>query len=148
MKPLKDRFESKIEKTSSCWLWIGSRATARYYGRFWQGPSHVLAHRFSYQLYKGEIPLGLKVLHKCDVTHCVNPDHLFLGTQKENIQDMDRKGRRKQPRGEKCGASKITAEQAIKIRNDPRSMGKIGKDYGVSTSQVCNIKHMKHWRHV
>ena len=150
---LKERFEGKIMPLpwSGCWAWVGSCATKNGYGRIGSGGWHgknLLAHRVSYETYIGKIPAGMKVLHKCDVPNCVNPNHLFLGTQKQNVEDMVRKGRAIRAKGEKCGASKITSHDVGNIRSDLRSMAKIAKDFGISSSQVFNIKHKRHWRHV
>lgn len=93
-----DRFIEKVEKIpiAGCWLWIG---TVNYwgYGHFYElNPKKIVkAHRKSYELYKGPIPDGMCVCHKCDVRSCVNPDHLFLGTHKDNVHDMINKGRHK-----------------------------------------------------
>src|SRR5690242_17489981 len=90
-----ERFWSKVKKTSGCWLWTRSRTKAGY-GQFTvrkvsQQP--LYAHRIAWMLMRGKIPDGKHVLHDCDVRHCVNPDHLFLGTQQDNNEDRDRKGR-------------------------------------------------------
>lgn len=88
------RFETKYVRIpeSGCWLWTG---TAGRYGKFGMTPGQnpIDAHRASWLLYRGEIPAGFRVCHHCDVTLCVNPDHLFIGTAKENTRDMMRKGR-------------------------------------------------------
>ena len=99
-----ERFESKYipEPNSGCWLWSGSLRGSYDYGQF--SLTHtkpVPAHRFSYTTYRGDIPKGMLVLHTCDVPTCVNPDHLFLGTQDDNMRDKVNKGR--QAKGEKQG---------------------------------------------
>jgi hypothetical protein len=84
------RFHAKYipEPNSGCWLWDGW-VNGRGYGRFGKG----LAHRISWELHRGPIPAGMNICHKCDVPPCVNPDHLFLGTQTDNMRDCARKGR-------------------------------------------------------
>lgn len=96
--PIEDRFWSKVNKTPTCWLWIG--ATCNFgYGKIGIGgrKNRKLkdSHRLSWEIHNGIIPLGLCVLHKCDVPSCVNPAHLFLGTKKDNAADAVQKGRLK-----------------------------------------------------
>lgn len=87
-----DRFLEKVVKTSSCWLWIG--ANNGRYGSFRNGVSRLVnVHKFSYEFYIEKVPEGLVIMHKCDNTLCVNPFHMSVGTQKENIHDMYKKGR-------------------------------------------------------
>ncbi len=85
------RFRCKFE-VSECWIWKNPNVGIGY-GQFLFRGERYRAHRFSYLIHKGEIAAGLHVLHKCDNPSCVNPDHLFLGTQKENMEDMWKKGR-------------------------------------------------------
>lgn len=88
-----DYFETKFDKTENgCWLWKQA-SDKDGYGSFKFKRKVYRAHRFSYMLYKGEIPDGMMVLHKCDVRNCINPEHLFLGTAKDNAQDAAKKGR-------------------------------------------------------
>lgn len=96
-KPLEERFWGKVQKSETgCWLWIGHK-TKLGYGIFADHePSRWrihFAHRISYRLTVGEIPNGLFICHHCDVPACVRPDHLFLGTQADNMADMRRKGK-------------------------------------------------------
>jgi hypothetical protein len=88
-----ERFFSKVRKTDTCWIWTGRKSGKNDYGGFNSGNKHYRTHRYSYELYFGPIPVGLEVLHKCDTPLCVNPEHLFLGTQKDNINDAKKKGR-------------------------------------------------------
>lgn len=81
-------FEKHIEKTHSCWLWTGSQ-DGRGYGLFFDGVKPVRAHRYSYMVYKSEIPQGLVIDHLCRVRNCVNPEHLEAVTQKENLYRGD-----------------------------------------------------------
>ena len=87
-----DRFWSKVQKTESCWMWQNSCYTNGY-GKFHYMGKHKRAHRVAWILVYGEIPKGLYVLHRCDEKRCVRPDHLFIGTQKENIRDAMQKKR-------------------------------------------------------
>jgi len=88
-----DRFWARVQKTDSCWLWTGA-IQDKGYGRFVDDDgNHVSAHRFSYKLHHGSIDSDLFALHSCDVPRCVNPEHLRLGTQRQNIRDMMSRGR-------------------------------------------------------
>lgn len=93
--PLRERFEAGYvpEPNSGCWLWF--KAQTYGYGELFDGDKHIRAHRLSYEMFRGPIPAGMHVLHKCDVPQCVNPDHLFLGDQAANMQDKARKRRGK-----------------------------------------------------
>lgn len=93
---LKDRLERNYipEPNSGCWLWLASDHPGGY-GQVWDLDEKrpTLAHRASYKVFVGPIPEGLQVLHKCDTRLCINPDHLFLGSQQDNLLDMTIKGR-------------------------------------------------------
>jgi hypothetical protein len=89
---LEGRFLQKTTKTDSCWLWTGA-LNSQGYGSIGVNGKSVSAHRFSYELYVGEIPAGMVVCHSCDVRHCVNPEHLWVGTTADNNRDMFTKDR-------------------------------------------------------
>jgi hypothetical protein len=140
------RFESKFvpEPNSGCYLWIA--AAGKRYGHFGLHGKVVDAHRASYELYVSKIPEGKCVLHSCDVPLCVNPAHLFLGTQTENLDDMTKKGRRSCGRLDGHGSAKLTIDQVMAIRADNRKHAEIAKEYGIGQSTVGSIKTGVTWK--
>ena len=134
---------------SGCWIWMGN-TNGRGYGILSFKGKLIPAHRFSWIIKNGAIPSGINVLHHCDTPACVNPTHLFLGTQKENIHDCIKKGRFKLPEtiGEKNSQSKLTEDQVLAIRKDNRSQRAIAKDYCVSQKLIWLVKHNVAWSHV
>ena len=112
-QPLEQRFFTYIKKTKTCWNWFGDIGVNGY-GRFWYEGKTVYAHRLSYMLHKGEITNNLCILHICDNPKCVNPKHLFLGTNKKNTTDRNNKGR--QARGEFSGMAKLKEKDILQIR--------------------------------
>jgi hypothetical protein len=141
-----ERFERKIIKADSgCWIWIGGQTRGNY-GEFGFNGSIRRAHRVAWVLYRGEIPDGLCVLHHCDVRLCVNPDHLFLGTKKENTHDAMQKGRL--AFGERNGSSKLRKSQVQDILASKGTHTALAKTFGVSTAQIHNIRSGKHWNRV
>lgn len=106
----------------------------------------VSAHRLSYEVHKGAIPSGMMVRHTCDNKLCVAPDHLILGTAKDNAADAAERGLA--PRGEANGKTRLTEGQVREIRSDTRTLHAIAADYGVSHSTVWNIKKRVTWKHI
>jgi hypothetical protein len=143
-KSAEEKFFDYIDKdeATGCWNWIGGK-DKNGYGiiSVYLNPGRVCvrAHRFSYELYKGSISLGMFICHSCDNPSCVNPDHLWLGTHLENEQDKDKKDRR--PRGHIAHNRKLTQEQILKIRNTTISAAKLAKEFGVSDGLVCRVRN-------
>lgn len=135
------------EPNSGCWLWVGS-TNIHGYGKILVRKKQLGAHRYSWMLHNGDIPKGLCVLHRCDNPTCVNPDHLFLGTRKENMMDMVNKGRNVPTRGESSGMAKLTEDQVLSIRNDSRPYNQIMIDFDISHGTISSIKSRKTWRHI
>ncbi len=142
-----DRVGNKTQ--SGCILWIGV-LDEEGYGRFSLGAGkHARASRFAYELFRDAIPHGLLVLHTCDNPSCVNPAHLFLGTDLDNSNDKVAKGRH--CRGESRPASKITEDDVRTIRrryNNGELQRIIAKDFGLSQRNVSDIARGIAWKHV
>ena len=148
-------FHSKyIIKQNGCWEWKGQMDKGGY-GRF-RGTAKSrkvsLAHRWSYEIFKGHIPKGMCVCHNCpgiDNRSCVNPDHLWLGTHLENNRDKGNKGT--QCKGETNGLHKLTEKQMLEIC-DKYLEGKYGpelaKEYGVSSGLIYHITTGLNWKHI
>lgn len=149
--PPNERFWSKVDKShpSGCWLWTAACQKSGY-GAFGIRRRVVLAHRFSYELAHGPIPAGLFVCHACDTPACVNPDHLWLGTDAENAADMASKGRAS--RGEYVPTAKLTDATVLAIRarwaESSIPQKQLAQEYGVSHSVISEVLHGKAWRHL
>lgn len=136
---IKERMEkySKKNKTTGCIEWQGTRRPNGYgviniKGKF------ITVHRVAWELANGPIPEGMCICHHCDNRACVNTEHLFLGTQKDNIQDAMRKGRMK-------GKIKLTPQEVFSIRKSTKSNTELAKKYGVHKCSIQNIKSRRTW---
>lgn len=145
-------FWKKIEKTESCWLWLGSK-NRKGYGYVGDGHGKVVyAHRQMWNLTFGEIPKGLLVCHSCDNPTCVNPEHLWLGTNAENMADMVKKGRSltcglPDAAGSKNPAAKLNETQVCEIRRTWNgSHSAMGRLYGVSRRTINGIMNGASWK--
>ena len=137
---------SMVEKTDGCWLWRGSLSYG--YGQISYRDKSLRAHRVVYELIYGPIPKGFFVCHHCDKKSCVRPDHLFLGTAKDNSADATAKGL--VAHGERNGWSKLTSKAAITIFRQYHRHGipitRLGKQYGVTPQAVWHIVIGRTWR--
>lgn len=145
-------FWGRVQKSDGCWEWQGRRDHGGY-GRFDVGPrganKPLLAHRISWEMANGPIADGLHVCHKCDNPPCVNPAHLFLGTNADNVADAVRK--RRHTFGETKHFAKLTEADVLSIRARRASgeeLQHIANDHGVTASTVSNIALRKSWRHL
>jgi hypothetical protein len=139
---MEERFVSKIDKTDKCWNWRGSVLNG--YGVFWKETNNRPAHRIAYELWKGTIPENNVVRHLCFNPLCVNPEHLDVGTQKENIMDSV-KAKRHQHRETHWGSIHFSQEDLETIKNSDKSQRKLAKEYGVSQGTISKIKLNRHW---
>jgi hypothetical protein len=142
---IEERFFIKVEKGQSCWNWIAAQ-TRRGYGKFSVDGLMLRAHRFSYERFCGDIPDGMLVCHTCDNPSCVRPEHLFLGTNADNVADKCSKGR--QCRGVTHGRAKLTEADVRVIRLDPRSIRIVAADFGVDCSLISRVRNFKAWSHI
>lgn len=142
-----DRFSSKILPKGSCWIWDG--VISNGYGVFHFNSKSTKPHRFIWEYIHGPIPIGMLVCHKCDTKLCVNPSHLFIGTQLDNMKDMMRKGR--QARGELNGRAKLSVEKVRFIRGMSsfgRTSYSIAQEVEMSPKTISDILNGKLWKHV
>jgi hypothetical protein len=130
---------------NGCWLWQGRVSTGGYAFMYWM-KTNVVAHRVSYLIHRGPIPRGMLVCHTCDVRHCINPDHLFLGTTKDNAIDMVQKKRHRY--GENATCVKLSNRQVMSIRASNVSSNILCKKYGVSGYTIRSIRSRTTWKHL
>lgn len=146
-----NRLFVKIDKKGpdECWPWTG-RIDRNGYGRFDMQRRPQLAHRIAYFIANPQADTTKMVCHSCDNPRCCNPKHLWLGTQRQNVEDMDRKGRRKNGpvrKGELCNKAKLTKEQAISIFHSSESGPVLAARFGITKEAVNHIKRGKNWAH-
>ena len=144
-KTLSVRFWDKVDTSAGmfdCWVWMGSRNPDGYGNISIQNKSKS-AHRISWEIHNGRIPKGLHVLHRCDNPPCVNPSHLFLGTNADNVADMNAKGRQRPglPR-------KLTPDQVREIRSSCLSPKELGRMYSVSVTLILRVLNRKTYKEV
>lgn len=141
------RFLSKVKKTDTCWVWVACR-DKHGYGRFGLGGRVIRAYRASWILHNGPIPEGAHVLHKCDNPPCVRPDHLYLGTHKDNMRDMRVRKRASGPKGTNNYNCRLTPKAAIDIYQRyvaGEQMKTLADEYGVTPPAVHSICWGRTW---
>lgn len=158
MCPIRDNFwpNTKLNETTGCIEWQRGKGSFGYGSLIGANGKSIKAHRMAWELTKGKIPGGMEVLHSCDNPPCCNPEHLFLGTQKENLEDMTKKGRRntshnfKPQDGENNNRAKLKKPDIISIkaylRDGKMSHREIAIIYGVSRSLITLINTERIWK--
>lgn len=146
---LKKYYEKYVIKQDGCWDWKGITEHTGYAKLGIRPP--IKAHRASWIIHKGEIPKGLVVCHSCDNRKCTNPNHLWIGTHKENIQDRIKKGRCNTPKGTQLKVSKINEIEAKEIKillKKGLTCAEISRQYEVNGKLISRIKNGETWKHV
>ena len=148
--------KTNINPVTGCWEWIGTKRNG--YGRTMTGSrkdgtrKSISAHRLSYQLFKGDIPPGHEICHKCDNRCCINPDHLFAGTRQDNVDDREQKGRNVVSRGESNGRARLTADDVCDARNERAINGTsyqaLANKYGVAKKTIMEAVKGTSWKHL
>lgn len=149
-------FFSRVQKPVGCWLYDGCKETNGYgylANPFPDGPKFITAHRLAWIFTHGPIPEGMRVLHRCDVRACMNPEHLFLGTDADNCADKMVKNR--QTRGEAAFKAKLTEVQVLEIRRDYKKTGsrtgngaELARKYGVCLTSIHAVVKRISWAHL
>jgi hypothetical protein len=144
-----DRFWSKVEKTDGCWNWT-SCLNKKGYGNFSVNSRMRRAHRVSYEMHCEPIPPGMLVLHHCDNPRCIRPDHLFLGTNADNMADKVAKGREAHVgvQGVSHPRAKLTEAQVLAIRSMRGPETRIAEKFGISVRSINDIRNRISWRHI
>lgn len=144
-------FWSKVDTSRYCWKWRASQLPNGYGSFKWRGRNQQ-AHRIAWQIFNGRLlESGEYILHRCDNVSCCRPDHLFPGSQLDNMRDKIAKGRDVYAHGEDHYLSELNTEQVQEIRRR-RASGESGralaKEYGVKPATICDIHRRRTWKHI
>lgn len=164
------RFWARTDKTEGCWIWTGGRGRATrpgfVYGQVKIRPQRFATHRISWALVNGAIPRGMCICHRCDVPLCVNPDHLFVGTQADNLRDAWEKGRARghtftieererahanRAIGSRLGSARLTEARVIELRElraSGVSIADLVQRFGLNRGTIWKAATRRSWRHV
>jgi hypothetical protein len=137
---------------SGCWIWMGSTGRNGY-GQIHERRNRkqiaFAVHRLAWELHCGKIPTGMLICHRCDIKTCINPDHLFLGSYADNINDSIKKGRRTYNNsGTKNPRAKLNLSNVREIRASKEKIQKLADKYGVNNTQISRIRLYKTWRDI
>lgn len=152
-RPVKEPFD--VEKFNShivpgengCEIWAGKKDD-KGYGTYWANGKHQKAHRVAWEAFIGPIPAGMHVLHKCDNPPCIRLDHLWLGTHRDNMDDMTRKGRARGLPGSSHNMAILNETQVLEIFRSSETRPVLAVRYGVSRSTISAIRTGQNWSHV
>lgn len=146
-QPIEERFWKYVRKTPMCWVWVGVRH-GKGYGQITMGRTTVKAHRVSYEIHHGSIPDGLQVMHACDNPPCVNPDHLSVGSNRDNMRQRAERGRT--AREFQIPQTKLSDAEVCAIRTKYSLGGtthrRLAIEFGVSHPTITNIINHKRRR--
>ena len=148
-KRISKRFWEKVDKDSECWNWQGCKLP-KGYGQFSYKLKTEQSHRVSWMIHFGDIPDGMHVLHHCDNPGCVRPDHLFIGTNADNKQDMMNKNR--QAKGSRLPHTILSENDITEIRElyktNKYTQKQLGEMFSVDQSNICRIINRSYWKHI
>lgn len=148
--PIENKFWAKVpsnKDSNECWEWLGTKSSDGY-AELKYKRKHIRANRIMWEMVNGQIPNGMIICHRCDNPACVNPHHLFLGTQMDNMHDKIAKGRHSY--GENHKLHKLTIRQVKQIRKQvserTATMSQIARNMNVSLTTISSIVHEKTWK--
>ncbi|MEG4286266.1 HNH endonuclease signature motif containing protein [Microcoleus sp. A006_D1] len=149
--PLSQRLENHITSKDNCWL-TDLPNNGHGYCKISVNGKTKYAHRIAYEVYKGKIPENMQVCHSCDIPGCINPSHLFIGTQQENLIDCINKGRSNKPKGENHHKAKLNESNVRQIKSllveSNLTLKQIAEIFDVGIGAISDIKKNKTWKHI